>query len=467
VTALSVTDRTAGDRSIFVGFLALLIWLPLPLASNRVWAWSAMEAWVLALSLLWLVQYWRGRVVVSQAFLRAWPVSVCLLFICLWMQFQLVTLPAVLLKFMSPGAFEIHNATGTEFTLSLNVYATRVSVQHTLCYALIFALSLLLIDDRRRLILLAQVLIISGVFQAAYGALMTLSGVEYGFFIEKEAYRGVATGTFINRTHLAGYLEMCLAVGIGLMVAQLADRSARTRRERVRNLLRTMLSSKALVRIGLVVMVIGLVLTRSRMGNTAFFISMITMGLFYMTFVRGLSRGAVIFFASLLVIDLAVVGNFFGFEEVAQRLQETSFDSETRDEVAGDTLVMLRDYPLTGTGAGSFYSVYPMYNSGGFRFAFVKHAHNDYLEFASNLGLPAFCLLGFCVLYTLWQSIQAQLTRRARMMQGMGFAASMAIVALLLHSFTDFNLHIPANAATFIVVLAIGWISRYAPISSS
>jgi O-antigen ligase len=228
-----------------------------------------------------------------------------------------------------------------------------------------------------------------------------------------------------------------------------------------------MLSSKALIRIGLVVMVIGLVLTRSRMGNTAFFTSMITMGFFYMVFVRRVSRGTVIFFASLLIIDLIVVGNFFGFEEVAQRLQETSFDSEMRDEVARDTLVMLRDYPLTGTGAGSFYSTYPMYNSGGFGFAFVKHAHNDYLEFASTLGLLAFGLLGFCVLLTLWHSVRAQLKRRARLMQGMGFAASMAIVALLIHSFVDFNLQIPANAATFMVVLALGWISRYGAASPS
>jgi O-antigen ligase len=76
-----------------------------------------------------------------------------------------------------------------------------------------------------------------------------------------------------------------------------------------------------------------------------------------------------------------------------------------------------------------------MYGSGSFSFSFYKHAHNDYLEFASNLGLLAFGLLGFCVLLSLWHSIRAQLRRRDRLMQGMGFAASMAIMALLIHSF--------------------------------
>ena len=46
-------------------------------------------------------------------------------------------------------------------------------------------------------------------------------------------------------------------------------------------------------------------------------------------------------------------------------------------------------------------------------------------------------------------------------MQGAGFAATMAIVALLVHSAVDFNLQIPANAALFVVMLALAWVSRY------
>jgi O-antigen ligase len=162
-----------------------------------------------------------------------------------------------------------------------------------------------------------------------------------------------------------------------------------------------------------------------------------------------------------LIIDLLVVGNFFGIEKVAERLQQTTIESEQRDEVARDTLVIVRDYPLTGTGAGSFYSTYPMYDTGKVGFSFYKHAHNDYLEFASEFGLVAFALLGFCMLVSLWQAVRAQLKRRSRLMQGMGFAATMAIVTLLIHSTVDFNLQIPANAATFMVILALAWISRH------
>ena len=458
---LAVTSRAPDGKALFFAFLVLLVWLPMPLGSNRVWAWSIMEVWVLVLSLLWLVQYMRGRVAVSQAFLRAVPVSVCLLFVCVWVQLQAVALPAGLLQFLSPAAYDIHTATNTDFTISLNVYATRVSVLQSTSYLLVFWLTLLLVNDRQRLRLLAYALIISGVFQAVYGSLMTLSGIEYGFFLEKEAYLGRATGTFVNRNHLAGYLEICLAVGVGLMIGQLSGSVSTTWRDRALSFFQALFSLKVLVRLGLVFMVIGLVLTRSRGGNTAFFVSMLVVGIFYIVFVRRLSRGVIIFFVSMLVIDLLLVANFFGIEKVAERMQQVDVDQDTRTFLYQDTLGMVSDYPLTGSGAGSFYSVFPMYNTGQLQFGFFKHAHNDYLEFTTDLGLIALVALAFSVLLSLWQGVRAQLERRSRLMRGMGFGATMAIIALLIHSVTDFNLHIPANAATFMVVLALAWTGRF------
>ncbi|MBT8151711.1 MAG: hypothetical protein KJO62_09940, partial [Gammaproteobacteria bacterium] len=88
-------------------------------------------------------------------------------------------------------------------------------------------------------------------------------------------------------------------------------------------------------------------------------------------------------------------------------------------------------------------------------------AHNDYIEFASEFGLPGFALLGLVVIYALCSSIVAQFTRRDRLMRGMGFAGTMGIVAMLIHSTVDFNLQIPANAALFMVVLALAVVSRH------
>ncbi|MDH3273556.1 MAG: O-antigen ligase family protein [Gammaproteobacteria bacterium] len=459
--SVNVLSWSVADRPLFYAYLALLLWLPLPLGSNRVWAWSLMEVWILALAVIWLLQYLRGKADINRPFVRAWPVTACLLVTTVWVIVQTLPLPAGVLGLLSPQALDIHGTTQSYPSLSLDVYATRQSTLKTLCYLLLFCLTLLLINDKQRIKRLAQVIVLGGVFQASYGALMTLSGLEYGFFVEKESGVGVATGTFINRNHLAGYMEMCLAVGTGLLLAELSTRAATDWRDRARRLLATLLGSKARIRIALVVMVIGLVMTHSRMGNTAFFVSLTSVGAFYLFVIRRVTRGGMIFFVSLLLIDLLVVGNFFGVEKVAERLQETSLESESRDEVSRDTLAIVRDFPLTGTGAGSFYSTYPMYNSGEVAPAFYRHAHNDYLQFASEFGLPALAVLAFSVLASFWAAVSAQIARRDRLLQGMGFATTMGIVALLIHSAVDFNLQIPANAAMFVVLMALAWISRY------
>src|SRR5207302_1426276 len=128
----------------------------------------------------------------------------------------------VMAPLLSPRAFEIPSATHSYPSLSLDVYATRQAALQTLAYLLFFCLTLLLVNNKSRIKLLAQAIILGGVFQAAYGSLMTLSGLEHGIFIDQQDV-GVATGTFINRNHLAGYLEMCLATGVGLMLAELSS----------------------------------------------------------------------------------------------------------------------------------------------------------------------------------------------------------------------------------------------------
>jgi putative inorganic carbon (HCO3(-)) transporter len=175
-----------------------------------------------------------------------------------------------------------------------------------------------------------------------------------------------------------------------------------------------------------------------------------------------LTRATAMLFGSLLLVDIWVVGNFFGIERVVQRLQQTTLQAEQRDEVSFDTLAAIGDYPLTGTGAGSFYAIFPIYQRGEVR-GYYDHAHNDYAEFAVELGLPAVALLGSGVLLSLGVALAAQRRRHDNLMKGLGLGAGMGMLALLIHSSVDFNLQIPANAAMFMVLMALAWVSRYLP----
>jgi O-antigen ligase len=164
---------------------------------------------------------------------------------------------------------------------------------------------------------------------------------------------------------------------------------------------------------------------------------------------------------SLVVIDLVIVGSWFGVEKLAQRLQDTTAqDVEVREEPAAYALGIVKDYPLFGAGPGSFYTVFPGYRPETVR-AFYDHAHNDYVELAAESGVPALAILGLFVAGCLAAALKAQWLRRDPLMRGMSFACIMGVTAILIHSWVDFNLQIPANACYFMVLLALGWISLH------
>jgi O-antigen ligase len=311
------------------------------------------------------------------------------------------------------------------------------------------------------------VIVLTASLQAMYGAFMTLTGIEYGFFAEKEKFKGVATGTYLNRNHLAGLLEMSIAVGIGLLLAKPTIYSGSVR-QKLRTFIRLLLSNKVILRLLLAVLVIALVLTRSRMGNTAFFASLMVAGAIALLLMRNKTTATTILLGSLLVIDIAIVGAFFGVDKVAERLQNTSSQTESRDEVTRDTFNIFLEHPLTGIGAGTFTHAYPSLKSSDITStAYYNNAHNDYVQFLAEFGLPATAALAFIVLWSLWQSIVTMRVRNSHLYQGAGFTVTMAIVAIGIHSIVDFNLQIPANAMIFVILLALAPIARWTPHSTS
>lgn len=451
------------EKAIFIGFLALIAWVPLPFGSKFYWSWPIFEFGVYILSIAWLLALIFNKADITEAFLKARPVIFIFILWLLWILFQVTPLPAEWVKDLSPQAAALYanipGAAPGPLTISVDVFSTKQALLKSLAYVLVFCLALLLVRSRRRARLFAYVLIMSGLFQAVYGSLMTLSGMEYSFFVEKIYNVGHATGTFTNRNHLAGYLEMCLAVGIGVMIASLDSGHHHYQgRMLLRKLLQLLLSPKARLRLFLVIMVIALVLTHSRMGNSAFFTSMLVAGGIGLLLSRHATRSTVILLVSLVVIDIFIVGTWFGIEKVAERLEQTSFVGENRDEVYQHIMDQLQDYRLTGSGLGSFYAVFPKYRKQDVA-GYYNHAHNDYLEFATETGLIGLGLLGLAVTGSFLVAVIAQYRRRDPLMRGLSFAAIMGICAIMIHSTVDFNLQIPANAITFMLLLAMGWIA--------
>ncbi len=324
-----------------------------------------------------------------------------------------------------------------------------------------FILTLLQLNSRSRIKTAIWIVIIAAAFQALYGSIMVMTGLEWGAWGAKTSYTGKATGTFVNRNSLAGYLEMTLALGIGFLLSQSTHYRGRWQ-QRLRQFIQMLLSPKVIMRLLLAVMVIGLVMTRSRMGNTAFFASLMIAGGLALLLMKHKSASTTILLSSLLIIDVAIVGTFFGVDKVAERLQGTSIEKESRDEVSRDTFNMWLDNPVLGTGAGSYQYSYPSYRSADVTTTrLYDYAHNDYLQFLAEFGALASLLLLLAVLLCFYWALQAMRLRRDDLFKGLGFASAMAIIAIGIHSLVDFNLQIPANAFMFIFMLALGCIARW------
>jgi putative inorganic carbon (HCO3(-)) transporter len=336
-----------------------------------------------------------------------------------------------------------------------------VALMKTLAYIAIFFLFLALVNNRERVQNAGRVLVYAAVLHAIYGVLMHLSGVKDVMFGEEFIHGSSASGFYPNRNHFAGMLNMMLAIGIGLLIAGLSERKAKSWKQVAGHVIEWILSPKMLLRLSLCILVIALTTTHSRMGNTSFFASLLIVGMIGIALSKHAQRNVVVLLVSLVVLDLAIVGSWFGVEKLVKRLEETTVQKvEEREEPAAYALGIVGDYPVFGSGAGSFYVTFPKYRPETIA-QFYDYAHNDYAQLTAETGVVGIGLLGLVVAITLGVALRAQAVRRDPLMRGMSFASLMGITAILIHSWVDFNLYIPANAVFFMVLIALGWISLY------
>ena len=448
--------------------MALVVWVPIPLGSNRPWAWALMEAWTFAVGLLWIAALVRREVVVPAAMLRrAAPMFALLVLWLCYLGLQWTPLPASWVGWLSPKAAEIQAGAAyldpeRRMTLSLDPNASFDFWLKSCAYALVFALTLLLVRRRKRLLWLCSAIVASGLLQAVYGSVMHLAGTDITVLGTPILHSSGASGTYVNRNHLAGLLEMSLAAGIGLMIAQLEDKPSRSWKTFVRDTAALLLSAKAALRVLLVVMVVALVMTRSRMGNTAFFASMLIAGVAALVLSRKAApRGTAILIASLIAIDVLVVGTWFGVERTLKRIEQTTFQQlEERADPSAYAARIFDDYPVFGTGGGTFYTAFTRYRGRDID-AYYDHVHNDYMQVLTETGIFGITLAGMAVLASYVCALIALARRRDPVARGVAFSAVMGITALGIHSTADFNLQIPANALVFSILLAFGWLSLH------
>lgn len=85
------------------------------------------------------------------------------------------------------------------------------------------------------------------------------------------------------------------------------------------------------------------------------------------------------------------------------------------------------------------------------------------IEIIADMNVLAYLNLGTLVMAALYQSVQAIRKRRSSLPRGIAFGVAMSIVSIGIHSAVDFNLQIPANALSFVIILALAWVCAKLP----
>ncbi|MGD8375195.1 MAG: O-antigen ligase family protein [Acidobacteriota bacterium] len=442
-----VASTSTLRRVVLAGVGAVAILAPLPFGSVTPRAASFLTLTCLLVGSLWIV--WRaaeGRFPLPVAE----PLLLCGALVLGYGMLQIVPLPPAVLESLSPAAAEIRrlyepvSPSGWR-PVSVYPYATAQSVLRGLGLLLIGLAALDLARRRSDRLILGGVLLASGGFQAFYGLAEYFSGRQHIFGFAKNLNTGVATGTFINPNHHAGYLELLLPLGIaGLLLALERRRAAETTAGRDRA---AFLAAVA----GVIVlgMATSVVASGSRMGLVAALGSLIAVGT-----VAAIRSGARGFGIAVLVAALGFLGlvaHGRGRHVIARFVASADQFQSTmgRFNMWEQSAAMADRFRLTGTGIGTFPEIMPAFQRGGDG-RILRHAHNDYLEWLAELGLPGMVLLGLVLVVVLRSA-----SRGHDPEDPLTLAALAGLLALALHSIVDFNLAIPSNALTAVLLLGL------------
>ncbi len=256
------------ESVVFWGLCAVLVFVPLPIGSVAEWAVFAFEAATIALFLAYLFGRLaersaagrRGRVpgrdsgpdapggpgdhdavygpygagglsepggMIAPARLPAF-VKIALGVFLAFSALQLVPLPAGVVAVVSPRAYALYAglvengiaAPSSWLTLSLAPSATLAELVLIVCYGLFGYLVLRTVRSRARIEAFVLVILASALFQSFYGMAEVFSGHEAILGRPKRYNIGSVTGTFVNRNHLAGFLEMAFPLSLGYLLVK-------------------------------------------------------------------------------------------------------------------------------------------------------------------------------------------------------------------------------------------------------
>lgn len=372
--------------------------------------------------------------------------------------FQLVPLPPLFVKVISPETYSVYRDAASSpdglswLTLSLYPQATIQEAVRLTAYLCAYFLALQVLKESKYVAMMATAILGAGVLVALTGILQVVSwnGKLLWF---RPFDIGAAFGPYVNKNHFAGLMEMVIPVSVGLGICLLPSvRRGESFKALASELLTHVHANRLILTItGVTIMITALFLSLSRGGIVGLTLSMVFFGVMLLLRRSTRRKGWVI--VSIFLVVLFSVG-WFGWKPVVERFESTRIKEVSADfRVMNwkDSLGIVKKYPLFGTGLGTYEYVYPKYKTIRSPERW-EHAHNDYIEGAVELGLPGVAV-GIYIIVSFYVLMFRSLRKRKSLVPRLlGIGGMAGISGILIHSFTDFNLHIGANGLFFAVL---------------
>jgi O-antigen ligase len=370
-----------------------------------------------------------------------------------WPLLQLVPLPHALWSTLParPTLVEAYTlagiAPGVARPLSVTPHAAWSSVLALIPPLAAFFAALSMTE--RHLRPAAAVFLSIAVAQAILGLMQYGTPLGHPLRLGNPVAYDVATGTYINRNHFAGLMEMALPLALALLVAKIGLKPHRSMAKGFGMRLMRYLSqhsTQAMMYGGIAVLIVlASIFSKSRAGITLVAVAFFLCAIVYSRRLGGRGVYGLVGTVFTLVIGFGIA---IGLVPVIERFADRDALADGRWALYGSTLNAIGSYLPFGSGMGSFYHVFKPFQDPG-DVSFVDHAHNDYLEWTLELGLVAPLLLTLCAVVYFWRWRTLLAEKNWSLVRFLQVAAGISVLLMGLHSVVDFNLRIPANAIFF------------------
>ncbi len=456
--AISGFDRVI--EWLLIGLLAFM-----PLVFGVVHAWSEQIVIVVSgvIVVFFLMKLVWHR---DQSLVLTWAYLPLALFILLTV-FELIPLPLWLVSSISPntattktqllGDLPQANATLRLVTLTFYSNATKHALRLVLAAAGVFVVVLNVIRRPGQIKrLLMAIAIIGGVIAVIALAQNLFGNGKIYWFVSSNHNTGYS-GPFVNHSHYGQFMNLSIGAALALLFVKLneAFEGKKISAPIVFEYLGSRSSAMIWILVALISIGAATVFTSlSRGGMVSMLIAMAFTTLLISSRRQSLKARGWVMVAMALIAFVCVL--YTGFDVVYDRLATLWDFRESqagRIQILKDIAVIWTRFPLLGTGLGTHSVVYPVFDCSSIT-ALASHAENEYAQMLEETGLVGLGLLiAFGVI--IWRSYAKSVRNDEFPILTAAYGLGFGILAVLIHSLSDFGQHLPANAFLSVIFCAL------------